>query len=56
MTRIYKQQERRAESPRRPRVGGPKTGPKKDNLPKGYREHENALSGAKGFFPKVKHV
>ena len=35
MTRIGKQEERRNRCPRRPRIAGPKTGPKKDNLPKG---------------------
>ena len=45
MTRTSKQEERRAQSPRRPRRPGKKTGSKKDNLPKGYREHANALEG-----------
>jgi hypothetical protein len=57
MTRVGKQEERRARSPRRPRRAGPKTGPKKDNLPKGFREHSNALEGEQAvgcFIGKVK--
>ena len=50
MTRMSKQEKRRAVSPRRPRLPGIKTGPKKDELPKGYREHANALEGAEGRF------
>ena len=56
MTRMSKQGERRAVSPRRPRPPSPKTGPRKDNLPSGYKAHENALSEApiKGrFVPKI---
>ncbi len=52
MTRIGKQEERRNRCPRRPRPPAPKSGPKKDNLPKGYREHENVYEG-QGFIPKV---
>lgn len=44
MTRISKQAERRNKSPRKRRAASPKTGPKKDNLPEGYRVHENGLS------------
>ena len=57
MTRMSKQNERRMVSPRRPRRPGAKTGPKRDNLPKGYKEHENALVGeqaAAAFIPKVR--
>lgn len=57
MTRISKQGERRHQSPRRPRVPGIKTGPKKDNLEKGYKEHANALSAdaaANAFIPKIR--
>ncbi len=43
MVRISKQNQRRATSPRKPKIGAKKTGAKKDNLPKGYREHENAV-------------
>lgn len=45
MVRISKQNQRRNVSPRRPTVAGPKTGPKKDNLAKGFKEHGNALQG-----------
>lgn len=57
MTRISKQQERRAMSPRRPRPPALKTGPLKDNLPKGYKPQLNAISGdkaAKAFISKIK--
>jgi len=58
MTRQSKQGERRNQSPRRPRLPGVKTGSKKDNLPKGYREHENGLAGTElagsMFIGKVK--
>jgi hypothetical protein len=45
MTRLSKQARRRAVSPRRPSVPGQKTGPKRDNLPLGFKAHENAVSG-----------
>lgn len=45
MTRQSKQGERRARSPRRPRGPAAKTGPKKDNLSNGFKEHVNALEG-----------
>lgn len=57
MVRISKQQERRHVSRRRPSAPQPKTGPLKENLPKGYREHVNALEGelaAKMFIPKIR--
>ena len=44
MTRVSKQGRRRNMSPRRPRLGGVKTGPKKDQLEHGYRIHKNALT------------
>lgn len=57
MVRISKQEERRSKSPRRPSIAGSKTGPLKDNLPKGYKEHANA-SSVEGplavFIPKIK--
>ncbi|GAB4228033.1 MAG: hypothetical protein Tsb0021_05170 [Chlamydiales bacterium] len=59
MTRISKQNERRSQSPRRPRSPSVKTGPVKDNLPKGYKEHQNALDnelGKEAFIPKIKSV
>ena len=43
MTRISKQAERRNKSPRKRKNPFPKTGPKESNLPKGYKEHPNAL-------------
>lgn len=42
MVRICKK-ERLKYCPRKPRYGAIKTGPMKDNLPKGYKEHENAF-------------
>ena len=46
MTRLSKQARRRLVSPRRPSQPGKKTGPKRDNLPHGYKAHANALSGS----------
>jgi len=57
MVRISKQSEKRARCPRRPRLGGEKTGPKKDKLSKGHREHPNAVEGehaALAFIPKIR--
>ena len=56
MTRMSKQEKRRAMSPRKRRAPSPKTGPLKDNLPKGYKEHENALEAitAGAFIPKIR--
>ena len=55
MTRISKQDRRRAVSPRKRKRAGVKTGPKKDNLPKGYKAHENAAPAEQPFFiPKVR--
>lgn len=57
MVRISKQAEKRNRSPRKCRGPSVKTGPLKDNLPKGYKEHDNALPGdvaATAFIPKIK--
>lgn len=57
MTRISKQAERRNRSPRKHRPPAPKTGPKKDALPKGFKEHANPLAAAgvnHGFIPNIK--
>jgi hypothetical protein len=55
MTRTSKQEERRAVSPkkRKKRVVK-KTGPKKDNLKLGYKEHANATSTEFAFIPKIR--
>ncbi|MBS3904249.1 MAG: hypothetical protein KGZ39_02860 [Simkania sp.] len=56
MVRISKQAERRHRSPRRCRAPSPKTGPLKDDLPQGYKQHSNAVNGdvAKNYFiPKI---
>ncbi len=57
MTRISKQAERRAQSPRKHRKPSPKTGSLKCNLPLGYKEHSNALEvefAVPTFIAKVK--
>jgi hypothetical protein len=57
MTRMSKQGERRAQFPRKTKSPVAKTGPKKDNLKLGYKEHVNAVEGnlARSFFiPKIK--
>jgi len=57
MVRISKQSERRSRSPRKRRAPAAKTGPKKDQLPLGYKEHANALNGdmaAQFFIPKIR--
>lgn len=57
MVRIAKQEERRARSPRKNRAPSPKTGALRDNLPKGYKEHGNAVQGdlaGTAFIPKIK--
>jgi hypothetical protein len=56
MVRISKQAERRAKCPHRPRPPAPKTGAKKDNLEKGFKQHANVVADAqlaqKIFIPK----
>jgi len=57
MTRMSKQAERRSKSHRKHKAPQLKTGPLKDNLPKGFKEHANAIEGelAKAvFIPKIK--
>jgi len=55
MTRLGKKEERRGISPRKHKNPSVKTGPKKDNLPKGYKSHDNAFSGEESvFIPKIK--
>lgn len=56
MVRISKQSERRTRSPRKHRPPSVKTGPKRNNLPSGYKPHENALEGEAAkfaFIPKI---
>jgi hypothetical protein len=56
MVRISKQKQRRQVSPKKRRAPSPKSGPKKDQLPLGFREHPNALEGElakKVFIPKI---
>ncbi|MGE5195884.1 MAG: hypothetical protein ACM3JI_00970 [Anaerolineae bacterium] len=57
MVRISKQSEIRQRCPRRCRAPSPKTGPLKDNLPRGYKNHPNAVEGSlsgSAFIPKIK--
>jgi hypothetical protein len=56
MTRVSKQGRKRNISPRRPKVAGKKTGPKKDMLEFGFKPHENAVaveSATNRFIPKI---
>ncbi len=57
MTRISKQRKDRSISPRRKRsISTKKTGPKRDTLEFGYKQHENAFSGTatpNRFIPKI---
>ncbi|MBI3212131.1 MAG: hypothetical protein HYZ47_05600 [Simkania negevensis] len=58
MTRVSKKDEMKR-CPRKPRYGSIKSGSKKDNLPKGFKEHANAFQGEKGstiFIPKIKNL
>jgi hypothetical protein len=57
MVRISKQGEKRSRFPRKHRAPSDKTGPQKDNLPKGFKAHANAVDGDLGkmvFIPKIK--
>ncbi len=45
MVRLSKKTRDRAVSPRRPKRSLGKTGPKKDALKTGFKEHPNALAG-----------
>ncbi|HUD02386.1 MAG TPA: hypothetical protein VMR37_08650 [Rhabdochlamydiaceae bacterium] len=56
MVRTSKQAQRRAKCPHRPRPPAIKTGPKKDKLHKGFKEHLNVVEdkelAQKIFIPK----
>lgn len=57
MVRMSKQGERRAQFRRKHRKPSVKTGPVKDKLTLGFKEHKNALEGelaAMAFIPKIK--
>ena len=57
MVRISKIKQRYNRCPKKRKPPSKKTGPKKDNLPSGYREHENALErdlSKTAFVPKIK--
>lgn len=53
MTRQSKQGERRARCPKKNKFPAQKTGPKKDNLPKGYKAHTSSLSSQTAYIPKI---
>lgn len=54
MTRTSKQGKVRNTSPRKPKLSGPKSGPKKDALEFGYKVHQNAMSTpGNRFIPKI---
>ena len=56
MVRLSKQQRKRSMSPRRPRLEGEKSGPQKDHLPLGFKEHQNSVEtqAVRAFIPKIK--
>jgi hypothetical protein len=57
MVRIPKKLRTQGISFRKHRPASPKTGPKQDQLPLGYKAHENAVGGeaaAQVFIPKIK--
>lgn len=59
MTRTSKQGKLRRISKRRPAPPSPKTGPKKNDLPLGFKPHENAIptdGTATRFFPKIPNI
>lgn len=56
MVRLSKQTRKRAQRPHKRRAPSPKTGPLKDQLPKGFKEHFNAIPGELAtqlYFPKI---
>ena len=54
MVRLSKKTRDRSVSPRRPKAPQVKTGPKKDALNKGFREHANAIADSQNtFIPKL---
>lgn len=56
MVRLSKQTRKRAQCPHKHRPPSKKTGPLKDALPNGYKEHTNAIGGERSkemFFPKI---
>jgi hypothetical protein len=55
MTRMGKQEERRNKCPRKRKPSfAEKTGPKKDALPAGYKEHKNSVELENIFISKIK--
>ena len=59
MVRISKQAEKRSRFPRKSRNPSEKTGPVKEALPNGFKEHPNAVEGDLAttvFIPKIKSL
>ncbi len=57
MVRISKQSERRAQSPRRPRISNGKAQQQQTKQAAAFKEHPNALEGTiaqTAFIPKIK--
>lgn len=57
MVRLSKQTRKRAQCPHKHRAPSPKTGPLKDALPKGFKEHANTVQGEFAtalYFPKIR--
>ncbi len=57
MVRLSKVARMRAVSKKRPAKPQIKTGPLKENLPQGFKEHKNALAGdlaGRAFIAKIK--
>ena len=56
MTRLSKKARDRSKSPKRCKPPSVKSGPKKDNLSQGYKEHYNALGEEANqvFIPRIK--
>lgn len=57
MVRLSKQTRRRQKSHKRPKAPAVKTGPLKETLENGYKEHVNALTGdlsKKAYIPRIK--
>ena len=57
MVRVPKKLREQGKSFRKHRLPSSKTGSKQDQLPLGYKSHENAISGdvaAQAFIPKIK--
>lgn len=57
MVRRSKVERMRSVTRKRPSAPAVKTGPQKENIPHGFKHHENALTGERAtlaFIPKIK--